>query len=378
MRIVFLRSNPVNPDSRVEKEVNSLIKEGYDVKIVAWDRGKKHNFIESILNLDEGRVKIYRCGIPATYGGGMRKNIIPLIKFQIKLFQWLYLNRKEFDVIHACDFDTALIACIFAKMYKKKLVYDIFDFYVDSYNVPSYLKKIIKKVDYYVINSANAVIICSEQRKEQIKGSNPKQIIVLHNTPKMYAQKFCKLKSCSTNIKIVYVGILSRHRFLEEIVDVIKNNENFEFHVGGFGELERYFEQMSKKYKNIIYYGKMPYNKTLELEASCDIMVAIYDPKIPNHKYSAPNKFYEALMLGKPIIMAKNTGMSNYVIENDIGEVIEYDKESFKSALENLSKRKSQWKEISNKMQEIYRLNYDWRIMEDRFLKLYEEISLRG
>ncbi|GFR35999.1 glycosyltransferase [Thermobrachium celere] len=233
-------------------------------------------------------------------------------------------------------------------------------------------------MDYYVINSANAVIICSEQRKEQIKGSNPKQIIVLHNTPKMYAQKFCKLKSCSTNIKIVYVGILSRHRFLEEIVDVIKNNENFEFHVGGFGELERYFEQMSKKYKNIIYYGKMPYNKTLELEASCDIMVAIYDPKIPNHKYSAPNKFYEALMLGKPIIMAKNTGMSNYVIENDIGEVIEYDKESFKSALENLSKRKSQWKEISNKMQEIYRLNYDWRIMEDRFLKLYEEISLRG
>ncbi|GFR36000.1 hypothetical protein TCEA9_18120 [Thermobrachium celere] len=51
----------------------------------------------------------------------MRKNIIPLIKFQIKLFQWLYLNRKEFDVIHACDFDTALIACIFAKMYKKKV-----------------------------------------------------------------------------------------------------------------------------------------------------------------------------------------------------------------------------------------------------------------
>ena len=34
-------------------------------------------------------------------------------------------------------------------------------------------------------------------------------------------------------------------------------------------------------------------------------MTAIYDPNISNHYYAAPNKFYEALMLGKPLIMVK-------------------------------------------------------------------------
>ena len=37
-RVVMLRSNPVNPDSRVEKEVLALSKAGFDVQILAWDR----------------------------------------------------------------------------------------------------------------------------------------------------------------------------------------------------------------------------------------------------------------------------------------------------------------------------------------------------
>lgn len=37
-RVCILRSNPVRPDSRVEKEAWSLAKAGYDVHILAWDR----------------------------------------------------------------------------------------------------------------------------------------------------------------------------------------------------------------------------------------------------------------------------------------------------------------------------------------------------
>ena len=37
-KIVIARSNAVEPDSRVEKEANSLAKAGYDVTILAWDR----------------------------------------------------------------------------------------------------------------------------------------------------------------------------------------------------------------------------------------------------------------------------------------------------------------------------------------------------
>ena len=36
--VCIIRSNPVKPDSRVEKEAWSLMNAGYDVHILAWDR----------------------------------------------------------------------------------------------------------------------------------------------------------------------------------------------------------------------------------------------------------------------------------------------------------------------------------------------------
>lgn len=374
MRVVFLRSNPVDPDSRVEKEVNSLLKVGIEVDILAWDRSNQYKIKESYLNLPNGKAKIYRFGIPATFGGGIKSNLMPLIKFQLRLLQWLNKHKKRYNIIHACDFDTASTAFMIAKLHKKKIIYDIFDYYVDSFKVPKYLKRFIENRDHRIINNADAVIICSDKRKEQIKGTYPKKLEVIHNSPANNSDNtVVKFKLNESKIKIVYVGILAAGRFIKEIADFVKENPEYEFHIGGFGKFESYFKNLSDNYENIIFYGKLPYNKTLELEKCCDIMVAIYDPKIPNHYYAAPNKFYEALMLGKPLIMAKNTGMDEIVTQYEIGEVIEYNSQSFKQALEKLVSRRDKWDSISLKMKNLYRKEYSWEEMERRLLNIYKD-----
>ncbi|NOU64530.1 glycosyltransferase [Paenibacillus sp. LMG 31461] len=374
MRVIFVRSNPVDPDSRVEKEVNSLIKAGHEVEILAWDRSGKYKHIESHLKLDIGYVKIHRLGIPATYGGGIRKNLLPLLKFQNRVFNWLLRNKHRYDVIHACDFDTAFISNIVAKILKKKLVYDIFDYYVDAFGVPLKLKKYIVYQDHAIINTADAVIICSDKRREQIKGTSPKRLTVIHNTPASMEAGFQALNLNPNITKIVYVGILGDGRFIREIVEFVKKNPLYEFHVGGFGEYENYLEKAALESNNIIFYGKLPYHKTLELESSCDLMTAIYDPSVPNHYYSAPNKFYEALMLGKPLIMVKNTGMDDTIITNGFGEVIDYNRESLEKAIKKLVERKEEWSKISSKMKNLYRDKYSWDEMEVRLIDLYSNL----
>lgn len=374
MKIIFIRSNPVNPDSRVEKEVNSLIKAGYEVEILAWDRSDKYKTKESYLSLEAGKVKITRFGIPASFGGGIKKNLGPLVFFQIRLYFWLYKNRNNYDVIHACDFDTAYTAFRLAKLFRKKFIYDIFDYYVDAFSVPNKLKKIIKKKDHEIINSANAVIICTDKRREQIKGTTPKKLTVIHNTPAKSKEALKKLDLNTNKIKLVYVGILGNGRFIKEIVEIVKANKQYEFHIGGFGEYEDYLDQVSQNHSNIYFYGRLPYKKTLELENSCDIMTAIYDPSVLNHYYAAPNKFYEALMLGKPLIMVQNTGMDEVVLKNEIGEVIEYTPDSLRKAIDRLVKRKNTWDRISLRMKNLYEKEYGWSKMEKRLLKLYEEI----
>lgn len=372
--VVFLRSNPVNPDPRVEKEANSLIKAGYNVIVVAWDRSEKYKMKEANIDLKNGSAKIYKFGIPATYGGGMKSNLKSLSLFQIRLIQWLFRYRKQYDIIHACDFDTAFVSSKCSKILNKKLIYDIFDYYVDSFSVPKRLKKIIEHIDHRIINSANGVIICTEKRIAQIKGTKPKLLGIVHNSPALANLNNCSLNLNHNKIKIVYVGTLLEGRLLKELANVIINNPNLELHIGGFGQLEHYFQEIALKYENIIYYGKLEYIKTIQLEQSCDIMTALYDPKIQNHYYAAPNKFYEALMIGKPIIMVKNTGMAEVVSKNKIGEVIEYNSESLEKGIISIIRRKAEWPDISNNMKQLYLKNYSWEEMDNRLRNLYKEI----
>ena len=186
------------------------------------------------------------------------------------------------------------------------------------------IEKPILKLENSVIHSADATIICTEKRKEQIAGSAPKRLAVIHNTPSESQIRQCDNKTKQTGrTKIVYVGILEPSRLLKEIVDAVSENNTMELHVGGFGILNDFFIEKSRTFDNIYYYGKLAYDQTLSLEYECDIMLAIYDLAIENHRFAAPNKFYESLMLGKPVIMVRGTGMSEIVEGNSIGELIE-------------------------------------------------------
>lgn len=375
MRIVFIRSNPVAPYPRLEKTVNSLVKNGHSAHVLGWDRSCKYKEKKDVLILTDSEVEITRFGIPATFGGGMKSNLIGLMKFQFRIFKWLLKNRKSYDAIHAYDFDTGFISLKCAKLLNKKIIYDIPDYYVDSHNLKgSRIGKYIEKQEYKIINNSDATIICTEKRKEQIRGSKPKKLVIIHNSPKRVNIIANDMKD-SLKTKIVYVGILANSRFIKEIADVVIKRNDCEFHVGGFGKLESYFKQLSEKYNNIKFYGKIPYESTLKLEKECDIMVAIYDPNVPNHFYAAPNKFYESLMLGKPIIMAKNTGMDDVVLNNDIGEVIEYSIDSLELAIEKLIARKKEWPDMANRSKKLYTEKFSWDTMEKRLVSLYDEIE---
>lgn len=369
-----MRSNPVNPDSRVEKEASALARAGYEVKILAWDRNEKYKINNSYFNFNSKKVEIIRFGIPATFGGGF-KNLKSFTLFQVRLFFWLIKNKKHYDAVHACDFDTAYSAYLSTRFTKKKLVFDIFDF---LYTKPTGNFKLFKRYIIFlqkkIIDYADATIICTEQRKQQINGVNPKRLAIIHNSPPEINGNLEKLELNENKIKIAYVGILQDYRFLFELAQVVVENDKWELHIGGFGKYEGYFNDLSKNHPNVIYYGKLPYLKTLELENSCDILTAIYDPKIENHFYAAPNKFYEGLMLGKPLIMVKGTGMSEIVEQYDIGELMEYNTDSLRNAINNLASRKSEWSNISEKMKGLYSQKYSWNSMEKVLIDLYKDI----
>ena len=118
----------------------------------------------------------------------------------------------------------------------------------------------------------------------------------------------------------------------------------------------------------------MTYNDVLSLESECDILFATYDPKIKNHKYSAPNKVYEAMALGKPIIVCKNTGIDELVDQNKIGITIEYNAKDFIKKLDLLLEDSKAIKNMNLTAKKMYTEKYNWKIMEKRLIDAYNEL----
>lgn len=374
--VVLIRSNPVRPYPRLEKMANCLAKNGYGITVLAWDRDSDYAPKEEALPLKDTTAKIIRIGIRGQFSGGFKKNLRGLLKFQQFICTWLAKHKKEYDIIHAYDFDTGFTALCCAKRFKKKLIYDIPDYYVDSHGMKgSKLGTVVQRLENHIINKADAVIICTEERREQIAGTHPAKLCVIHNTPDV------TLEDGSTapeheRLKLVYVGIFGRVRFIDKIAEAVAARSDCEFHIGGFGAgMEEYFQNMAEKHDNIFYYGRIPYDKTLALEQECDVMCAIYDPTVPNHYYAAPNKFYESLALGKPLIMARNTGMASVVAQNGLGEVIDYNEASLNQALDRLIADKSGFPELAQRAKTLYREQYSWPKMEDKIVKLYNDIE---
>ena len=119
-----------------------------------------------------------------------------------------------------------------------------------------------------------------------------------------------------------YVGGFSPDRCLFEIVSIAEKGL-INLSIAGFGnsELESRLKEDTEKYPNIRYYGKVKYEDGLNISYNSDVMYAMYSVTNPNHVYAAPNKYYEAMFLGKPLFTTKGTIVEKKVLDRQIGYV---------------------------------------------------------
>lgn len=370
-----MRSNPINPYPRAEKEMSAAINSGHSTIALAWNRRvEKKGITKSILILNKNkRVPILRFNIKAEFGQGL-SNILPLIKWQFQLMKWLYKNRKNYDLIHAYDFDTVLPALLMKIFFKKKYIYDICDFYIDAFHVPKFIKPLIKKMDFLAINKAEKTILVNETRLSQIKGSKPKEIVFIHNTPIDTNIKYEKCMSFSKPT-IFYGGILSDRRMILETIEICKRHKEWNLFIAGYGRLEKECEKAANNYKNIKFIGKKNYDEIINYTRKATVIFACYDPSVPNHKYSSPNKLYEAMMCGKPIVVSKDTGVDELVVSEKIGISCNYNEQSLEEAYSYLLNNRDISEEMGSRARKLYDEKYNWEIMENRIEEMYKTIK---
>lgn len=316
---------------------------------------------------------VSRISIVSAYGKGLG-NLPQLLRWQYHLWRWLVRYHHEFDVIHACDFDTILPALWCKWIYRKKVVYDIFDFYADHLrNTPKMVKEIIRKIDLWAVNQADAVIIVDDSRQEQIMHSLPKHLTVIYNTPEDVGASI--IEDTPNNFSITYVGLLQIERGILELVKVLSRHPEWSLELAGFGGDEDLIRKTADPLPNVHWHGRIDYQTAIKLSQLASVLIATYDPAIPNHRYSSPNKVFEAMMLAKPIIVAKDTNMDTIIQDGNCGIVVNYGNENdLETALARLANEPKLINELGANARKAYEGKFSWRIMAERLINLYRNV----
>jgi glycosyltransferase involved in cell wall biosynthesis len=182
-------------------------------------------------------------------------------------------------------------------------------------------------------------------------------------------------KENQNGFKLLFTGHLRPGRGLELLPDIVKNLEETQLIITGRAEDQKLLDKI-EGISNISYKGFLDHNQVLDLEASSDAMVALYDLNLQTqNKYVMGNKLFEAMMFGVPVITNVATQIVN---ETDCGIIVDYDNpEQIKEAIITLRDKPELCKRLGTNGRKAFLEKYNWNLMEHKLFVLYDTLLNR-
>lgn len=364
--IILIRSNDANPDPRLQKYLNYLDETNERYTVIAWNRGDGVMEKENYIYFNK----------PTAFGLGV-KNIPNKMAWFIFVVKQLLAIRKKYEVIHACDLDTAIPAFMIKMLLNKRIVFDVFD-WVSSTESESLLGKGLSKVENYIFKKSDYTILCEEYRINQVREDARRESLILPNIPDLQFHSDEAIEKTVTEQRhqyksvLSYVGVFDKNRGLEDILALASKNKEICLNIAGFGYLEQQVKESAYKHENIIYWGKVDYNSGLNIMSNSDIIMAMYYLTNEVHKYAAPNKYYEGLFLGKAIFTNEGTLLAEKIMSENTGYVIKEGRNGIEEFISNLPATNDLEKknENSRKLWENYFKDYTKNFMKNSYQEI--------
>lgn len=333
-KVLFLVQHLGQP--RCIKRILAIKEAGFEVEVHGFDRGY---YSENINMLVENGVIVKQI-IPSN---GLSK-ISKLLSYS-KLVRYVVNEMSSNDIIYAFGFEmatlTRLLTC-------SKYVYECADVVAAREH-----SNLMKWLDNNNIKESCFTVFTSEGFADFFWGekrNNPdiRDKYILH--PNRLSTYFLNQTRpvaqyvSSNKIRFGFAGLL---RFLDiyftfcELIG--KEYPYYEFHFWGDADEsgKKMVNDIAEKYSNVFYHGKYANPQDLDkVYNSFDVCVAVYNTSSGNVCIAEPNKLYESMYYGKPIVVSKNTFIGKKVEQLGVGQAIESTYDGIKDFLDNLSVEK--------------------------------------
>jgi len=119
----------------------------------------------------------------------------------------------------------------------------------------------------------------------------------------------------------------------------------------------------------------MSHPDALRKMEEADVVALLYDPEVLANRYAAPNKFYEAMMLGRPVVTSDGIPVAEWVRKHDCGYVVRYgDVEGLARILRRIREKRDEWQQKATNARNLYETQFTWAVQSASLESAYREL----
>lgn len=310
--------NDLVTDGRVNKACIALIESGYDVVLI-------------------GRKLPGSLPVPASWPfRSVRMNLLfkqgPAfyLFFNLRLFVKLLFTKA--DLLYANDLDTLLANYLASRIKKLPLIYDSHELYCD---VPELMhtpfkRSLWQKLEGWIVPKLKHCITVNDSIAAIFTGKYKVPFQVVRNIPDVIKSATYKSREelglpSDKKVIILQGAGINIDRGAEELVDAMPMVNDAVLLIIGSGDVWHILEEKVKALKledKVRLIRKIPKAELMSYTRAADLGLSIDKNTNPNYYYSLPNKIFDYIHAGLPVLTSHLPEIESIVRQFHIGDFI--------------------------------------------------------
>jgi glycosyltransferase involved in cell wall biosynthesis len=258
----------------------------------------------------------------------------PLFYFEFNLRLFFLLLKSKVIVFVSNDLDTLPANFFAAKIKRKPLVYDSHEYFTE---VPELIgRPVVRNIwiwlEKLLVPKVDAAYTVCESIAEVYRDLYKVDFKVVRNLPVCSATEkntdpMTSVHRINNSAKIIlYQGALNLGRGIEAAIRAMQYVEGAELWLAGDGDLTDQLKQLvseSGLNSKVKFLGRLPIRELQKVTRQADLGISLEEDLGLNYRFTLPNKLFDYIQAGVPVLVSNLPEMRKIVEEYQIGTIAE-------------------------------------------------------
>jgi hypothetical protein len=357
-------------DDRVNKECRSLIKEGHSVDIIALETSNKKSNGITIYGASFQTLSL----VSRKYLGSGKLISIKLLEWNFRIICLLF--SKQWDVLWVNDYD-GIMAIVYGRISKiffkhKKIIWDHHELVPERLLKSAFYRCLISFSDSIVHANSERV----EYTKKRLLDKCDSKYFVIENYPdKSFAEM--KEKPLEENFQkwlgeseyCLFQGAALTYRKVIECIEAVYSVNDLKLLIMGPCDEQTLtlIESRWPSFRDKVFItGWIPQSSFFSYMDKAIASLVFYENIDTNHWLCAPNRFFNAILRGIPIICGSNPPMKRILEEDGLGKFCKSNGEDYHEIAVCINKVRNDHNQYKQNCLKI-RNKFVWENQETQF-----------